>query len=288
MTHAQRVYPLAMTHVSIVVPEAEPFSGFYGYLLTLTTNELFAYSAGTVAATVLTLSACRYIKQKKLHFSQSLIDVLNLLIINDNGYINYPRLSCAETFVIIPLTFIGFIVVNGYLSSLKSYVTTPVLQPKLKTLGEIYNSPLKILTIPSYENFVLERLAHRTHQDWSNKIVAIDENFMYQMFRFNTSIFYTISNDDFNMISMAQRRLNIRGFYDTGVTVTCALNIFPVHESVLFFDKLSDIVHRTHSSGLLQQWMRNSVTRKQSTILAMNRKKIQRENDDKSEIPFFI
>lgn len=139
------MYPMMMISNNIIVPETQPYSDFSSYLRTLTSDSFFEYSFGAIAAIVLSLSAFRYIEQKKICFFQSCVDVLNLLF-NDNSYIKYQRLSRAEIFLIIPLTFVGFVIVNGILSNLQSYVTRPVLQSQIKTFEDLYKAPIPVTT----------------------------------------------------------------------------------------------------------------------------------------------
>lgn len=133
----KRVYPIAMLPLVIVVPQSLPYSDFTAYLQTITTDTFFGYSLITVGVVILLLTMFRYIKQKKIRFFQSVTDVLNLLI-NDNGYISYQRLSLSECYLIVPLTFVGLVFVNGILSNLQSYLTDPVYEPQMKSVEEIY------------------------------------------------------------------------------------------------------------------------------------------------------
>lgn len=55
------------------------------------------------------------------------MDVFNLLIF-DNGFINYQSMYSVENFLIVPLTFVGLVFINGILSNYISYITQPVLQ----------------------------------------------------------------------------------------------------------------------------------------------------------------
>lgn len=287
-TRRFRVYPVLLTLERIVVPEAVPYSGFYSYLRTLASNEFFAYCTGTVVAIVLTLCVCRYIKEKQILFFESLMDVLNLLI-NDNGYINYRRLSHAEIFVLGPLTFVGFIVVNGYLSNIQSYVTSPVLQPQMKTFDDIYNSPLNIAVPSELRDFFLEQVnLQSTDKDWSNKIVGIEKNYRTQFLNFNTSTSYFMVDHNIEMLFEVQRQLGIRGFYDTGITVTNSLAVFLMLDSIIFYEKLNDIIHRTHSSGLLNQWQKEHFAELGQRVLNHNRLKKQRSAEDEFEFPMFV
>lgn len=285
------MYPLLLTHESIIVPEAEPYSGFYSYLQMLTTNT-FGYFAGTTVVIVVLLSVCRYVHHQKNMFSHSLVDVLNLLI-NDNSYITYQRLSRAEVFLIGPLTFVGFVVANGYLSSLQSYFTKPILQPQLRTLHDIYNSPLTITVPPEYVDKFLEWLTYLSpHKDWNNKIIAISNNLISNQIRnFNTSTSYLMPDPQFRMILNVQRRLNIKGFYDTGVKVSNVLSVYQVSMRFKFFEKLNEIIHWTHSSGLLHRWFAESVDNTEKMVLAANLHRLisqQPDDVDKFEFPMFI
>lgn len=289
-----RVYPLTMTHENIVVPEAEPYSGIYTYFQTLTSNELFAYCGGVLVAMVSILIVCRYVKTKKILFFQSLWDVLNLLA-NDNSFIKYQRLSRAETFLIGPLTFVGFVVVNGYLSNLQSYVTKPVLQPQLTTISDIYNSPLKITAPPHLAQMVQETVTNRSNrlpnEDWSKKIVSVDrKNFHQQILEVNTSTAYAMSGLDFGLLSRVQRRLKVRSFYDTGVTVTSSLSMFFMNDSFLFMEKFNEIIHLTHSSGLFNQWVKESFAGNEKKIVAyhLNKLRNQQATDDEFEFPLLV
>lgn len=114
----------------VLVPESLPYSEFTAYLLTVMSNYVFGYALITFLSIMLLLSVFRYIKHKKVVFVQGVADVVNLLM-NDNSYIQYNQLSRAEMFLIVPLTFAGFIITNGMLSALTSYVTRLVFQPQI-------------------------------------------------------------------------------------------------------------------------------------------------------------
>ncbi len=270
------MYPYLLTNEKIVVPEAKPYSNFSAYLQRLTTNALFAYSLGVIALIVSILITCRYIEKKKILFFQSISDVLNLLI-NDNIYIKYQLLSRAEHIIIVPLTFAGLVIVNGFLSNFQSYVTKPVLQAQLKTIDELYYSPFTVTVQPGWKEVVLETFTHlSTHQDWNDKIVELEVySFHHQIITFNTSACYLMSDIDVDMMINAQRRLNKKGFYDIGVTVSKSLNVYPISERFLFFDRLNEIVHWTHSSGLFNKWLRESSEENERIVLIFGRKRFE-------------
>lgn len=62
------------------------------------------------------------------------------LVLNDNGAIDYQLLTCVEALLIVPLTFVGMIFVNGMLSNLQSYITNKIIQPQIDTVEDIYRS----------------------------------------------------------------------------------------------------------------------------------------------------
>lgn len=129
----------------LLVPEALPYSEFTSYLQTITSDPFFGYSLIAITIVILILTTFRYIDYKKIVFFESTADVLNLLI-NDNGNIQYRKLSRIEILLIVPLTLMGFVIVNNVFSTLQSYLTRPYLKPQIKTIEDIYQSQLLILT----------------------------------------------------------------------------------------------------------------------------------------------
>ncbi len=270
------IYPHLLTHEKLIVPEARPYSNFLAYLQRLTTHALFGYSLGVIALTVSILSTCRYIEKKKSLFCQSLSDVLNLLI-NDNNYIKYQLLSRAENIIIVPLTFAGLVIVNGFLSNFQSYLTKPVLQTQLKTIEDIYYSPFTIIVPPGWKQKALDTVTYlSTHQDWNKKIIELESlKFSDLILTFNTSTCYLMSDMDVAMMLSVQRRLNTNGFYDAGIKVTRSLGVYRISERFLFFDRLNEIIHWTHSSGLFYKWISESSVEHERLIVNNNREKFK-------------
>lgn len=100
------LYPMEQDAVIIAVPEALPYADFSAFMSAVASDSLLGFSISTALSSMLVLSFLRYIKRRKLFFFQSVTDVVNLLM-NDNGFIKYQRLSRVEVFLIVPLTFIG-------------------------------------------------------------------------------------------------------------------------------------------------------------------------------------
>lgn len=139
------VYPVQIKDYVVLVPAALPYSELSAYLKNALFGIVFIYSIISTVALIAVLIFIRCVKRKRLLILQSSADVFNLLL-NDNGNINYRQISRAEVFVIVPLTFVGFIIVNGFLSNLQSHLTHPVVQPQINTADDIYRSKYHILT----------------------------------------------------------------------------------------------------------------------------------------------
>jgi len=117
-THPNFVYPWSFNSVTIVVPEALPYSGFLQYFETIILKELFdIYFLTSTVVVLLLLTIFRYKNRRKIMFLESVADVLNLLM-NDNGGIKYQQLQLAEAFLIVPLTFTGIVIVDIIMSNL--------------------------------------------------------------------------------------------------------------------------------------------------------------------------
>jgi len=217
---------------------------------------------------------------------QSVADVLNLLM-NDNGYIRYQQLSCAEVFLIVPLTFVGFVIVNGILSNLKSYLTRPVLQPQIDTIEDIYRSPLPILVDKEWKTALTDVLTNSTkYENWSDKIIEEDaEIYEKQLITYNTSTTILTSMKSVNVLLRLQKRLNIKGFRNPRIHMFCDVFTYYVNPKFLFFNRLNEIIHRIQSAGLYELWLRKDDSKYEDEILKGSRKEMIVKN---FEFPSFI
>lgn len=233
------VYPMVMIADLIIVPDAPPYSDFTAYLRSAMSDKFCILFLITILGAVLLLSIFRYIKQKKILIAQSVADVLNL-IMNDNEHIKYQRLSRIEIFLIVPLTFVGFVIVNGILSNMQSYLTEPVLQPQINTIEEIYRSPFPILATgdfwPKKLNEVLTRLT--THDDWSDKIIALPENLMQEQIEsYNRSICFFRESIRANTVLRVQKWLNIKGFHNPQIEISMFHYSYLANESFIYLER---------------------------------------------------
>lgn len=281
------IYPLRMEAQVIVVPEALPYTEFSAYVRTLTSDTFFSYSLITIAVVMLLLSAIRYIKQKKILFFQSVTDVLNLLM-NDNVFIKYQRLSLAEASIIVPLTFIGLIIVNGILSNLKSHLTQPVLQPQINSIEEIYRSPFPIAAWEQgWKNLLVGALTNTTnHKDWNDKILALKEaEFFKQLQMYNASTSFLADQRYSQWVIQIQKRLNIKGFHNPKIQMFNYLVGYDIFYKFLFFERLHDVVLRIQSAGLWDIWWRKDYVGIRSKILERNGERLK--DQDKNLVTNF-
>lgn len=287
------IYPLRLTDHTILVPAAEPYSDFSAYLRTVTSDELFVFPFITIVGATLTLSVIRYVEQKRILFLESAADVLNL-IINDNSYIRYQRLSCVEVFIIVPLTFMGLVITNGILSNMKSYLTQPVLQPQIKTIEEIYRSPFFIYTfgMQSFSNLINAFTNSTKHEDWNEKIFSLhEEEYVDQLEMFNTSKSFLIASQHVTSVLNAQKRLNIRGFYNTQLQLLYGFYSCIVLEKFIYFERVNEIVDRVKSVGLYDLWERRDHSEWEEVILEKHVKRLKNRNEivvENFEFPMLI
>lgn len=254
------VYPMEMcTHI-ILVPEASQYSGFAAYLQTVTSDEFFGYSLLTIIAVTVLLCIFRYREKKKNLIFQSIADVLNLLA-NDNGYIKYQRLSRIESFLIVPLTFVGWVAVNGLLSTLQSYLTRPVYQPQIKTFEDVYRSELPILAgYVEWKDHLTDLLTNETtFTDWSERILVTDAlTYAHTYATFNTSTSFFMDTNTAEIIVRAQKHMGMRGYYITQTKAFIYHVSYSVSDRFIFVERLNDIIHRIQSAGLYILWRKQT------------------------------
>lgn len=286
-----RVYPMKFTSFIIIVPEALPYSDFSAYLRNVTSGEFCGYSCVAVVALVLVLSILRSVKQKKILFCQSTVDVFNLLI-NDNGYIKYQRLSRSEIFVIVPLTFVGLIFTNGILSALQSHVTRPLIQPQLKTMEDIDASGFSIAALynPDKLQVIIGLFNRAGGKEWSDKMF-MTKLFYDDLCAYNLSMCYFLDADYAQIILRVQKRLKIKGYHNPDIEIAKNYRGYLVYAKFLYFERLNDILHRIKSAGLYDLWKRQDEANDENVLLKQNVERLanQIENYVESfEFPTFL
>lgn len=292
--HRINMCPMQLKDLVIVVPEALPYSEFSAYLRTVTSDIFFGYALITIAVVMICLTLCRYIKQKKCSFIRSVVDVLNILM-NDNQRINYSQLSRTEVFLLVPLTFIGFVVVNCALSALKSFLTRPIIQPQINTVEEIYRSPFPIFTKsePVIKFLTDDLKQFSNHDDWQDRVRAVHPDLFYRHIEtYDTSNAFFVSREYAKKLINNQKRLNVRGYHISKLHIMTVVSSYPVNDNFPFVERLNEIHHRVRSAGLHEKWWREdeidlwrNISRKYNSF---------EDRDDSSEntkmfaVPMFI
>lgn len=131
------LYPVEMPRFTILVPEALPYSELISYLQNIVSHEFWLYCTVALIVVISLLCVGRYKKRKRFEFLRCVSDILNLLM-NDNYGIKYQQLNRIEMIIIVPLTFMGLVIMNGIASQLQSHITRPYLQPQIETFEDIY------------------------------------------------------------------------------------------------------------------------------------------------------
>lgn len=250
------MYPLHFYSITIMVPEADYYADFISYLATITSDPLFYSSLSAIGMVMLLLSVFRRFKQSKFLLFGSVVDVVNLLL-NDNTAIEYPQLSTIENCLLLPLTFAGFVFVNGFLSNFKSLLTRPVKRRQINSIEELYKSSVPIFCIESWMSSVIKWATDLTgHSGWDQRLIPIGAPAMLRIARgYNRTYAYSMVRHRAQQILNVQNRLKILGFHLTPDDLDTTLTSYFVSNRFPFLERLNDIVHRTKSSGLYDYWL---------------------------------
>lgn len=285
------MYPMKMESEVVTVPQALPYSEFSAYLQSVASDELVSYSLITIIVLTAVLTILRCFERKSILLLQSVADVINLLM-NDNGTIKYQRLTRAEVFLIVPLTFVGLIVVNGILSSLQSYLTRPILQPQIDDVDGIHRSNLKIFTLHSlWKDMLTEILQNQSiYRDWSDRIQVIDVVQLDQEINsFNTSISFLWNQLTMQSMTRIQKRFdNMRGYHIIDANIYTQHVTYLVNETFPFTERLNDITSRFKSAGLYDKWLRIEYDEFEGEIFEIVQRIYWERNGQSTTEPFTI
>lgn len=252
------MYPMLFEDFVIVVPAAKSYPKLTAYLITAMSNNFLIYSFIIIVIVIFQLSSLRYIKQKEILFFQSVADVLNLLM-NDNTAIKYQKLSRVEVFLIVPLTFVGMVFVNGILTTLQSHFTRPFMQSEINTIQDLYKSPFPLLVEQPYRASNLISLLQNVskHGGWNDKIhVTSFDLIKKEISKFNTSISFLMPGFHAQAVIAAQKRLNIRGYHISQLRVYKVIASHPVIDEFPFIERLNEIMHALKTSGMYEKWLK--------------------------------
>ena len=155
---------------------------------------------------------------------------------NNNGSINYSELNGADVYVIVPLTFVGLVVMNGVLSVFQSYLTLPLYEHQISTIDELFQSSVPILEDESIfwinrTNEILEKVSG--HDGWRDRIYRTD--FQDEAEKFNNSVAFFLLNSQAQMYMEAQKQLDIKAYHlMTGITFDIFYSVFQVSDHFPF------------------------------------------------------
>ncbi len=252
------MYPLMMETLVMVVPESLPFGMYSSYLRSIISLDIFGWYLAVVGVAVVLLTLIRYKIRKTVEFSKSLVDVANLLL-NENADIKYQNLSYAEATLIVPLTFTGFLIVNGFLSVFQSFLTRPNMQPQIDTMDDLYKSSIKILVPPGYwKKEIFDLLNdHYYQKDWAGKLILAETSEITRhVSSHNTSIAFIVFDKMAKTLLVSQKRYSVRWYRisSEGSALMYRLFTFGVNENFPFIERANEIVHWLHNAGMYDKW----------------------------------
>ncbi len=268
------IHPLLMETLVMVVPESLPYAGFSSYLRSMISHNIFGWSLAVVGVAVIHLTFIRYKARKKIEFLKSLVNVTNLLL-NDNANIKYQKLSYAEATLIVPLTLAGFLIVNGFLSVLQSFLTRPNMQPQINTMEDLYKSNVKILVPSVYlKKEIFDLLNdHYYQEDWVSRVILAES---FEITRHasshNTSIAFILFDKIAKILLVSQKRHSVRWYRvsSEGSALMKRLLTFEVNENFPFIERVNEIVRWLHSAGMYDKWEKEELFLQSKTIEMMS------------------
>ncbi len=253
-------YPHQMITSVLVVPHSRPYSDFLAYLRNGTWERLFFYTLAVIVAASLLLIVSGYWQTKKILLLQCVADVINLLM-NDNAAIRYGKLHLANVFVIVPLTFTGFIVVNGILSIFQSYITLPIYERQINTIDDLFKSQVPIvISEVGWSNRTLQMLESVSqHGGWNDKIHKLSNDKIRKDIKtFNNSIAFLAYEHETQSLLEVQKRLGIKTYYViTEKYLAKFIMSFLINKNFPFMEYINEITHRIQSAGLMDKWLKD-------------------------------
>lgn len=250
------IYPHKTAHIVMIVPHAPPITGYVAILKNITSENLFCYTFIVISVVFLALVASRYMSESRISFFASAADVLSLLM-NDNATIKYQQLRAAEAWIVLPLTFVGLVVVNGILSILLSHAALPLYHNQIKTFDDLYQSSVPVLNDGSSSEVYIERLeALSPHGGWRKKVHDLDIDEMNEdSFTFNNTVAFIILYEEGELLLELHQRLNLESFHM--ISKPYLLKYFYAYSSskkFVYNEYLNALLHYFQSAGLIERW----------------------------------
>lgn len=280
--YVHALYPHRQSSIVLIVPHAKPYTDFVAYLQNGTWKLLFVFVLIVMVSSSLLLTVSHYMKEKKILLLRHVVGVINLLV-NDNMAIRYRDLSIVDGFVIVPLTFTGIIVMNGIMSLLWSYLTSPIYQPQINTLSDLYRSPIPILSNEiKWKTVHAEMLEDITRiGGWSDKVHGVDvEQLRIEMQTFNSSIAFFLHDNEAQIYLKIQKQRGLRVYHLLGdANFGRDLMSFEVNPEFPFTEQINNIIHRLNAAGLMDKWLQEDNRFLMRSMLKRNQLKNQQQPD---------
>lgn len=73
-----------------------------------------------------------------------------------------------------------------------------------------------------------------------------------------------------NTILRAQKRLNIKGYHKTEITISSRLFSYRLSKKFIFFERFNEIIHRMQNAGLYGLWEQQGYAIREQNILKKN------------------
>ncbi|XP_037030440.1 uncharacterized protein LOC119070280 [Bradysia coprophila] len=257
---SQKLYPHRQSRLVIIVPHSQPFSGFVAYLRNGTWMLFSVYTFIVIVAASLLLIVSGYLRKNEFFLFECVTDVVNVLI-NDNAAIRYQNLCRADVLVIVPLTFAGFIAMNGILSVFQSYLTSPIYQPQINTIKDLHKSSVPILVNKAELKgltYILEDLSK--YGGWSDKFHGIQmDQLKKEIGTFNNSIAFFAFDYQAQALLEVQKRLSLKAFHLLRDTFLAKYPIsFEIRLNFPFIEQINVIIHWLNDAGLINKWVEDS------------------------------
>lgn len=254
------LYPHRQTMFVMIVPHAQPYSDIIAYLQNRTWTLLLIYGFVVIGTSSVLLFVSGFVQKRNVSIFRCVTDVVNLLI-NDNGGIRYRCLHSVDVFVTVPLTFAGLIVMNGIVSIFQSYIMSPIYQPQINSLEDLYTSSIPIMVVEiEWKEKLLKLLEELTDfVGWSDKIHESNTNQLAKEIRsFNNSIAFFTLDENMKIYLEVQKRLALKAYHVLGEVVLARYLVSYKISSKLPFDRsVNDIVHRLNAAGLMDKWFKD-------------------------------
>lgn len=251
------LYPHRISHLVLMVPHAKPQTSFTTLLKNLMTTRIFGCAILMIVVISLVLIISGHLQRNEISVFKSVADVLNILM-NDNANINYRQLRSAEVWIMVPLTFVGLVAVNGIFSTVLSYITLPTYQNQIKTIDDLYKSSSVPLFVDEHvSDMVIEILTNLSgHGGWEDRVRAKKLQEIKQQIRsLNNNMACTNQQHDSKVMLEVQKRLDVEAFHVLAEPyLEKSLHTFSTQKLFVFNDYLNDMVHHLQSGGLIDKW----------------------------------